>query len=45
MSNRGPSSRSETEIATETLRYAVNIPGQALAYKIGSLRMIELRCR
>jgi uncharacterized protein (DUF885 family) len=34
---------SDTEIATETLRYAVDIPGQALAYKIGSLRMIELR--
>lgn len=36
---------SETEIATETLRYAVDIPAQALAYKIGSLRMIELRRR
>lgn len=36
---------SETEIATETLRYAVDIPGQALAYKIGSLRMIALRKR
>ena len=36
---------SETEIATETLRYAVDIPGQALAYKIGSLRMMELRRR
>lgn len=35
----------ETEIATETLRYAVDIPGQALAYKIGSLRMMELRRR
>jgi uncharacterized protein (DUF885 family) len=35
----------ETEIATETLRYAVDIPGQALAYKIGSLRLIELRRR
>jgi uncharacterized protein (DUF885 family) len=34
---------SETEIATETLRYAVDMPGQALAYKIGSLRIIELR--
>lgn len=34
---------SETEIATETLRYAVDIPAQALAYKIGSLKMIELR--
>jgi len=34
---------SETEIATETLRYAADIPAQALAYKIGSLKMIELR--
>jgi uncharacterized protein (DUF885 family) len=36
---------SETEIATETLRYSVDIPGQALAYKIGSLRMLALRQR
>jgi uncharacterized protein (DUF885 family) len=36
---------SDTEIATETLRYAADIPAQALAYKIGSLRMIELRRR
>lgn len=35
----------ETEIATETLRYAVDIPAQALAYKIGSLRIMELRKR
>jgi uncharacterized protein (DUF885 family) len=34
---------SETEIGTETLRYAVDMPAQALAYKIGSLKMIELR--
>jgi uncharacterized protein (DUF885 family) len=34
---------SDTEIATETLRYAVDIPAQALAYKIGSLKIIELR--
>jgi uncharacterized protein (DUF885 family) len=34
---------SDTEIATESLRYAVDIPAQALAYKIGSLKMIELR--
>jgi len=34
---------SDTEIATETLRYAVDIPAQALSYKIGSLKMIELR--
>lgn len=36
---------SETELATETLRYSVDIPGQALAYKIGSMRMMELRRR
>ncbi len=35
--------QSETEIATETLRYSVDIPGQALAYKVGSLKMLELR--
>lgn len=34
---------SATEAATETLRYAADIPAQALAYKTGSLRMIELR--
>jgi uncharacterized protein (DUF885 family) len=34
---------SDTEIATETLRYAVDIPAQALTYKIGSLKIIELR--
>ena len=34
---------SDTEIATETLRYAVDLPAQALAYKIGSLKMLELR--
>lgn len=33
---------SETEIATETLRYSADIPAQALAYKIGSLRMMAL---
>ena len=35
--------QSETEIATESLRYSVDIPAQALAYKIGSLKMLELR--
>lgn len=34
---------SDTEIATETLRYSVDIPAQALAYKIGSLKMLDLR--
>jgi uncharacterized protein (DUF885 family) len=36
---------SDSEIATETLRYAVDIPGQALAYKIGSNEMLALRRR
>ncbi len=34
---------SETEIQTETLRYSADIPGQALAYKMGELRIQELR--
>ncbi|MHB1391709.1 MAG: DUF885 domain-containing protein [Clostridia bacterium] len=31
------------EIFIESLRYAVDMPGQALAYKMGSLKMQELR--
>jgi len=31
------------EIATESLRYSVDIPGQALAYKMGSRGLWELR--
>jgi len=42
---RDHSMLSETEIATETLRYSADIPAQALAYKIGSLRMMALRKR
>jgi len=34
---------SDTEIASETLRYSTDIPGQALAYKMGSNRIRELR--
>lgn len=34
---------SETEIQTESLRYSTDIPGQALAYKMGSRKIIELR--
>ena len=34
---------SEVQIASETLRYSVNMPGQALAYKMGSARIWELR--
>jgi uncharacterized protein (DUF885 family) len=36
---------SETQIGTETLRYAVDIPAQALAYKMGSGKIRELRAR
>lgn len=35
----------ETEIFTESLRYAVDMPGQALAYKLGSLKMHQLRIK
>ncbi|HKI05647.1 MAG TPA: DUF885 domain-containing protein [Thermoanaerobaculia bacterium] len=34
---------SDTQIGTETLRYAVDIPGQALAYKMGSSAIWDLR--
>ena len=34
---------SELEIKIESLRYAVDMPGQALAYKMGSLKNHELR--
>lgn len=34
---------SPTQLATETLRYSVDLPGQALAYKMGSLEMLRLR--
>ncbi len=34
---------SDTQIGTETLRYSVDIPGQALAYKMGSGKIWELR--
>ena len=36
---------SDTQIATESLRYSVDIPGQALAYKMGSRGLRELRGR
>jgi uncharacterized protein (DUF885 family) len=36
---------SETQIATETLRYAADMPGQALAYKLGSRSLGALRER
>ncbi|HSG40220.1 MAG TPA: DUF885 domain-containing protein, partial [Thermoanaerobaculia bacterium] len=34
---------SATQIGTETLRYSVDIPGQALAYKMGANKFWELR--
>lgn len=35
--------QSDIEIATETLRYSTDMPGQALAYKTGALKIHELR--
>ena len=37
--------RSDSEIETETLRYSCDIPAQALAYKMGSRKLWELRDR
>jgi uncharacterized protein (DUF885 family) len=37
--------QSETEINSESLRYSVDLPGQALAYKIGVEKFEELRER
>ena len=34
---------SDTQIETESLRYSTDIPGQALAYKMGSRGLRELR--
>lgn len=42
---RGRVLESETQLATETLRYSVDIPGQALAYKVGALAIRDLRRR
>ena len=33
----------ETQVASETLRYSADMPGQALAYKIGELEILRLR--
>jgi uncharacterized protein (DUF885 family) len=35
--------QSDTQIHTETLRYSVDIPGQALAYRMGARAFRELR--
>jgi len=34
---------SDTQIHSETLRYSVDIPAQSLGYKLGSIKMFELR--
>jgi uncharacterized protein (DUF885 family) len=33
----------DTQIATESLRYSCDIPGQALAYKMGAIEILRLR--
>ncbi len=40
---RAHSGRSEAEIRSETLRYSCDIPAQALAYKIGDAKILEIR--
>jgi uncharacterized protein (DUF885 family) len=42
---RANTDRSDSEIDTETLRYSCDIPAQALAYKMGSRKLWELRDR
>lgn len=42
---RAYSGMSETEICSETLRYSCDLPGQALAYKLGDTHMLALRER
>jgi uncharacterized protein (DUF885 family) len=34
---------SDAQVATETLRYSVDLPGQALAYRMGANKILELR--
>lgn len=36
---------SPTQIATESLRYSTDMPGQALAYQMGKRKLLELRAR
>ena len=36
---------SETQIATESLRYSTDMPGQALGYQMGKTRLLDLRTR
>jgi uncharacterized protein (DUF885 family) len=33
----------DTQIASESLRYSCDIPGQALGYKMGAIKIVELR--
>jgi uncharacterized protein (DUF885 family) len=40
---RANTDRSDAEIETETLRYSCDLPAQALAYKMGSRKLWELR--
>lgn len=42
---REHSLESATQIHTESLRYSVDLPGQALAYKMGALELLRLRER
>jgi uncharacterized protein (DUF885 family) len=42
---RKHSGLAESEILTEALRYSSDLPGQALAYKLGDLYMLSLRER
>ena len=34
---------SETQIATESLRYSTDMPGQALGYQMGKRKILDLR--
>jgi uncharacterized protein (DUF885 family) len=36
---------SEAQILTESLRYSTDLPGQALAYKMGSRELVRLRAQ
>ena len=38
-----PTLESEAQILTESLRYSTDLPGQALAYKMGSREFVQLR--
>jgi uncharacterized protein (DUF885 family) len=42
---RANTTESDTQVATETLRYATDLPGQALAYRLGFLEFHALRER